>query len=158
MKCLAHDCDKQFEPNTWNQIFCSSKCNRRTKSRNERSTRTSEKNDFYNIAINKRRQTVHGRFLKLIGTSQVRFIPVEITEAQYADLIKDNRCFYCDEQLFDGTTFRTCIDRYNHKLGYVLGNCRPCCWRCNEIKGSLERWFSPERSIELLKEVIGDNI
>ncbi len=28
------------------------------------------------------------------------------------------------------------IDRFNNKLGYELGNCVPCCPKCNRVKGT----------------------
>jgi hypothetical protein len=28
------------------------------------------------------------------------------------------------------------IDRFDNAVGYVPGNCVPCCWICNELKGS----------------------
>lgn len=40
-----------------------------------------------------------------------------------------NPCHYC------GSEIKTIgIDRKDNSKGYILENCVPCCWRCNEFK------------------------
>lgn len=29
------------------------------------------------------------------------------------------------------------VDRINNNLGYVVGNVKPCCWNCNNMKGAM---------------------
>jgi hypothetical protein len=46
-------------------------------------------------------------------------------------------CAYCGR-----TETHVGIDRYDNSLGYVEGNIRPCCWRCNKQKNrdSVKEW------------------
>ena len=39
-------------------------------------------------------------------------------------------CFFCGDDIESRG-----IDRWNNKTGYEIGNCRPCCTRCNWFKG-----------------------
>ena len=48
--------------------------------------------------------------------------------------ITNNNCFYCDEMNYRG--FQG-IDRIDQTVGYIQGNCVPCCKMCNYMKGSL---------------------
>jgi hypothetical protein len=40
-------------------------------------------------------------------------------------------CAYCGR-----TEDHVGVDRYDNALGYVGGNVRPCCWKCNDQKNS----------------------
>ena len=54
-------------------------------------------------------------------------------------------CHYCNappanvsrrEKSYPGAVlFYSGIDRKDNAAGYVAGNCVPCCWRCNCVKG-----------------------
>lgn len=47
-------------------------------------------------------------------------------------------CHYCGRCAKDlGLPFLG-IDRKDNALGYVPGNCVPCCWSCNCAKGKLD--------------------
>lgn len=50
--------------------------------------------------------------------------------------ITNNNCFYCDEA--DSRGFQG-IDRIDQTIGYIHGNCVPCCKMCNYMKGSLHK-------------------
>lgn len=157
VKCKRLECEVMLphkKCGAWIKIYCSGRCRSTDHSRQTRGTQSKETLDFYKIAICKRQQTDHARYLKLVNGAKIRSIEVFLTEEQYSEIVKDGVCFYCGLDLFNGRTFRTCVDRYDRKIGYTFENCRACCWRCNEIKGSLERWFSIERAVSLLKEAI----
>jgi len=62
----------------------------------------------------------------------------EISKEDFMKLI-NMPCHYCGElpnKNLNG------IDRKDNSIGYSLENCLPCCWGCNELKGSKDyEWF-----------------
>jgi len=58
----------------------------------------------------------------------------ELTQKEFFDLILNHRCFWCGG--FDGK-FLLGIDRLDSTKGYIKGNCVPCCFSCNKMKGVL---------------------
>lgn len=78
---------------------------------------------------------------------------VGLTLEEYREIIKDKPCSYCGLEL-NSRVYGYGLDRVDHNKDYVLGNCVPCCWGCNAIKGRIEGLgFSSNRSVELLKEL-----
>jgi hypothetical protein len=76
-----------------------------------------------------------------------------LTQEDYEKLVAENSCAYCNGPLPEAGYG---IDRQNNKLGYVHGNCVPCCEHCNERKGRLEGLgFTYPRTVELLMELLG---
>ena len=70
----------------------------------------------------------------------------ELTNEQAKELM-DANCFYCEAepsnvcgnapmQRMNGTYTYNGIDRIDNSRGYVVGNVVPCCWTCNEMKGT----------------------
>jgi len=59
-----------------------------------------------------------------------------ITKTQFENISR-RPCKYCgnfngtdpDENPYNG------IDRVDNTKGYIKGNCVPCCWICNSLKG-----------------------
>ena len=63
---------------------------------------------------------------------------------EYLEICKIPNCHYCDKPLNrvanrKGTTTVTSymLDRMDNKISYLLNNCVPCCWPCNQLKGDL---------------------
>lgn len=56
--------------------------------------------------------------------------PTTLSLVEFLDLTS-RPCFYCGGVL---PTFGYGIDRVDPKIGYVQGNCRPCCSQCNIAK------------------------
>jgi hypothetical protein len=88
----------------------------------------------------------------------------ELTKEQFRYLTS-GECFYCGEvprreywanaQRLSGPYVYNGIDRLNNDLGYVVDNCVPCCWRCNQLKGSMP--FEIFRGlVKIIHERIGD--
>jgi hypothetical protein len=76
-----------------------------------------------------------------------------LTQEDYEKLVIENSCFYCNGPLPEAGYG---IDRQNNKLGYVHGNCVPCCEICNEKKGRLEGLgLTYPRTVEILLEILG---
>lgn len=72
----------------------------------------------------------------------------ELTKDQFREIIT-KPCIYCGDSLTQGIRendshvkcnggFRyTGIDRYDNSKGYVIGNCVPCCKKCNRMKTTM---------------------
>lgn len=58
----------------------------------------------------------------------------EITYKDYCDLII-SKCYYCHKEPNTEKGLRNGIDRAYNDMGYVKGNCVPCCKTCNLCKG-----------------------
>lgn len=68
-------------------------------------------------------------------------------------------CYYCGADpnlpMFSGrkrkvpVAFRNGIDRFDNSKGYVVENCVPCCFSCNQMKSnaSYEEWLGKLRQI-----------
>jgi hypothetical protein len=82
-----------------------------------------------------------------------RGIEFTLTFEQYSSIVSENKCLYCGGPLpYRGSG----IDRKHFEIGYVIGNCVPCCSRCNDLKGRLETCgFSYDRVLQLLAELNG---
>lgn len=66
--------------------------------------------------------------------------------------IRSHSCHYCKGTLPEAGSG---IDRQDHRLGYVHGNCVPCCKDCNTAKGLLEAaGLTYPRTIEVLLEIL----
>ena len=64
-------------------------------------------------------------------SAKIRNIPFKIPKGFYKTLVVLD-CFYCgDPSNING------LDRINNDLGYIIGNCVPCCSTCNLMKRTL---------------------
>jgi hypothetical protein len=72
---------------------------------------------------------------KLKYWAQQRGIDVTITFEFFCGLREADRCHYCDRRL---PMHGGGIDRKNSALGYVEGNCVPCCTLHNHMKHVLD--------------------
>ena len=84
-------------------------------------------------AIRRWQRTPKGRFAHLKNRSKHDKIEATLTLAEYTEFIS-HPCFYCGGPLAD---YGTGLDRINPKIGYVNGNVRPCCRRCNVAKNDM---------------------
>lgn len=93
------------------------------------------------------------RFDILKAKCSYRTIELGIDFEQYKLLLAQMECFYCGEDL---TKSKGCsLDRINSALGYVQGNCRPCCYRCNVMKADMPESEFIERLQRILERRIG---
>lgn len=73
--------------------------------------------------------------------AQKRGLEWELGRLEFEAIVK-RVCFYCDAEPSNairessGTFYYNGIDRYNNELGYVAGNCVPCCKVCNLAKNN----------------------
>lgn len=78
-------------------------------------------------------RTPEGRFGVHIHRAKRRGIPSLITFEEFVELTS-GRCFYCEGAL---PPVGSGLDRINSDVGYVVGNCRPCCKWCNQAKSTM---------------------
>jgi hypothetical protein len=90
-------------------------------------------------------------YCRMKSNSLRRGIEFHLTYEQYYFLVSRNECSYCKGPLpYRGSG----VDRKHFEIGYVFGNCVPCCSKCNDRKGRLETCgFSYERVLQLLSEL-----
>jgi len=81
----------------------------------------------------RRRVTSKTRYSRLKHDAKDRKLDVTITFEEYNELLNQS-CFYCVGSLpLQGYG----VDRIDSTLGYVHGNVRPCCYRCNCAKNNM---------------------
>ena len=85
-----------------------------------------------------------------------------LTENQFQNLAT-SACHYCGglpsnvEKRPHGETFiYNGIDRVNNEVGYIDGNCVPCCWTCNRLKRDLSREKFLSAVSSIYKHSIGE--
>lgn len=82
----------------------------------------------------KKHRALHPRdcqWVQLNSSARKRGIEVGITFEFFCGLREMNQCHYCGQPL---PTLGSGIDRKNPALGYVVGNCIPCCHLHNKMK------------------------
>ena len=79
----------------------------------------------------KSRYPEKARYIHLVSKAKGRGLECSLSFDDYLSLISGHPCYYCGGDLpitGHGT------DRINSKVGYVVGNVRPCCVDCNTAK------------------------
>ncbi len=100
------------------------------------------------------KNTIWRRYAGLKGAAKFYNKDFELTQEYYEHLVHNNQCFYCSGPL---PVVGYGIDRLNNLVGYIVGNCVPCCEACNEKKGRLEGLgFRYPRTIQLMMELLGN--
>ena len=92
--------------------------------------------------------SLKGKFRAGTYQAKKRRLSWSISFDQYARLLTDAVCFYCEGPL---ERFGYSLDRKNSKKGYSVSNCVPCCRSCNEIKGRNLSWQEAKALIVCLK-------
>ncbi len=75
-----------------------------------------------------RRRRPRDRWWSLLSQAKHRGIHVSITYSEF-EIIVSQPCAY-------GSSRNVGIDRVDNQQGYVVGNCVPCCYKHNLLKGS----------------------
>lgn len=84
-------------------------------------------------------------YASYIKSAKARGYPFELTKEEFAEIVMQP-CVYCGDVLtqekyrktMNGSFKYTGIDRYDNTKGYVIGNCVPCCKKCNRIKTDMD--------------------
>ena len=66
---------------------------------------------------------------------------------EYKALVEGQSCHYCDGPL---SKHGIAIDRMDNSKGHVVGNCVPCCGRCNYTFGD---YYSYEEKLMLAETI-----
>lgn len=97
------------------------------------------------------KKTVRGRYARYKEKSKRFNLLFSLTLEEF-DNITQLSCFYCGEYNYNGKT--NGIDRVDNNVGYVLGNCVPCCRFCNVSKSN----FTQKEFIRKCKLIVEKNI
>lgn len=73
------------------------------------------------------------RYAGLLQGAQKRRVLVSLTKNQYAEVVSES-CYYCGGRL---PRRGHGVDRIDNNQGYILGNVRPCCAKCNKAKSTM---------------------
>lgn len=71
--------------------------------------------------------TPKGKYKSVKSSAKQRNLSLEFNLEEYTEFFYHKTCYICG-------TDSTGVDRVDSSLGYVLSNCQPCCWPCNEMK------------------------
>lgn len=80
------------------------------------------------------RMKPHGKYRAHLRLAHARGIGCTISFDEFLILTTPNECYWCGGSL---PISRAGLDRMDNTIGYVPGNCVPCCWSCNMMKGTL---------------------
>ena len=73
------------------------------------------------------------KYGRLVYISRRRNVEITLSFEEYEEVVSQP-CFYCGGPL---NRIGHSLDRINPKAGYVHGNVRPCCKRCNIAKNDM---------------------
>jgi hypothetical protein len=68
-----------------------------------------------------------------------------LTKDEFRELTQAD-CVFCEQKpsqvgrkknKYNGKYIHNGIDRIDSTKGYVIENCKPCCWQCNKMKSDL---------------------
>ena len=80
----------------------------------------------------RREYSIGRRWKSLKKGVLIRNIEVLITKEEFASIVKDSICFYCESEI--GRTTGSAVDRINSSRPYELNNVVNCCKLCNHLK------------------------
>jgi hypothetical protein len=113
---------------------------------------TDKGKEVYYKEAKKYRRTTNGKYTLLKSEAKSRGIDFDITFEEYVNL-NSSLCFYCGGLLPEAGYG---LDRINNNIGYVSGNCRPCCIICNRAKSTLTENEFKEWSLRLFNHWLGE--
>jgi hypothetical protein len=69
------------------------------------------------------------------GSAKRRGLSFDLTLEQFRSIVS-KPCHYCggNSKDYDDRSKGNGVDRKDSSKGYEIGNCVPCCWRCNSMK------------------------
>lgn len=79
---------------------------------------------------------------RLVHNTKTRGIEVNLTPEEFSVICLIPNCHYCGETINRSLVrgekgYRGYfVDRMDNSIGYTASNCVPCCWPCNQAKGS----------------------
>lgn len=108
----------------------------------------------YLDAMRRFNRSQEGRYSHLKKQARRRGIEMQISFDQYTEIIKHNKCYYCDTTL-TGTTGTTghSLNRIDSDKGYLVSNVRPCCKFCNTIMSNFTKDELKTRVYKIIKRM-----
>ena len=100
-------------------------------------------------------RTVKGRYRQLKQSSKMRGIELQLTFEQYAVIISNASCTYCEGSLPETGAG---LDRIDSVVGYTLTNVVPCCTICNTMFNKYSKEFAIEHMRKILTIYIADKL
>ena len=88
------------------------------------------------------------RFRRGKYSAQIRDLSWELTFEQWQNIIAENKCHYCDNEL---PTTGCALDRKDNEFGYLTTNVVACCTSCNAFKGNHVNHLEMVAIMKLLK-------
>ena len=77
--------------------------------------------------------TPHTRYVNARTSAHIRGIMFALTEKEYTALVSQP----CAYGIRGDAAIKVGIDRKDSRLGYVTGNCVPCCGQHNKVKSDI---------------------
>jgi len=112
--CNSNICKKWYENN------------KERKKESSKKWHENNKEHVYNL-----NRTSEAKYTNLKASAKTRSLELQISFEQYAEIIKESKCYYCDASLV-GTTGSS-LNRIDSNKGYLVENVKPCCGTCNSI-------------------------
>lgn len=100
----------------------------------------------------KDKESLRSRYRSMKWKAKIKNLELTLSFEEYSQIVASGLCIYDQQPL---PKQGSGIDRLDNQIGYVPGNCVPCCASCNSKKGRLEGLgFRYPRTVDLLKEVL----
>lgn len=83
---------------------------------------------------------IYKKYKQCRRSAERRNLQFELTREDY-ELMIHEPCTYCGNEIkyIDDTVLLNGVDRIDSTLGYVEGNCVPCCLKCNRAKNAMTK-------------------
>ena len=130
---------------------------------NEISVRTSKFKEHSGLCIScsSKKEPYKHIYNELIRRRNFNY-EVSITFEEFLDIIKEEKCHYCDRELHyakhssdNNIKFSKAhqLDRKDNTRGYEYNNLIPCCWECNRVKSDTFTYKEFIKLSPILKEI-----
>ena len=96
-------------------------------------------------------RTLEGKYIQLKKSAKKRGLEVQISFEQYAEIIKESKCYYCDASIED--VAGSSLNRVDNTKGYLIANVRPCCYICNVIMSDFTKKQLENRFYKILERI-----
>lgn len=96
-------------------------------------------------------RTIKGKYNQLKANSKPRGLEVQISFEQYTEILKENKCYYCDMSLTG--TAGCSLNRVDNNKGYLIDNVKPCCKFCNSIMNNFTKEELKNRVYKIIKRM-----
>jgi len=96
-------------------------------------------------------RTPKGKYKNLKSSAKFKGIELQINFEQYTEILKENKCFYCDASLVGSAGHS--LNRIDNNKGYLVSNVKPCCGICNKIMNNFTKEEIKTRVYKIIKRM-----